>query len=276
MGRRCEDGCETRASRAERPVGTSLIPVESEARVPDEEASGRESPFGQGELVVLMGVLGHELRGPLGAIGHALYLLRRRGADPATREYVEQLLDHQTTQMNHIIEDMVDLARSSTGKLQLQKRLVILDDLLRAAIEAVAPLILERRHRLEVTSTVGPITLEADPALLQQILTNLLTNAAKYTAQGGHIVLITECQGNDVQVRVRDNGIGIDPKVLPHVFTPFWRSTRARGHSPDGLGIGLAVVRHLVELHGGSVSAASDGPGQGSEFIVRIPFTHTE
>ena len=126
---------------------------------------------------------------------------------------------------------------------------------------------------LTVNLPPGTVTLEADPSQLEQVLTNLLSNAAKYTAPGGRIWLTAESAGDDIVMRVRDSGIGIAAEALPHVFDLYWQSSPAAGHCLSGLGIGLTLVRQLVEMHGGSVRASSDGPGQGSEFVVRLPRT---
>ena len=218
-----------------------------------------------------VGVLGHELRGPVAAIRNALQLLRLRGDESAVREYVEGVLDRQSQKMNNLITDMLDLARAGTGKIRLSSRLMQLEQLVDLAIETVRPLIEERRHRLTVVLPPEPVVVHADPSRLGQILTNLLTNAAKYTNPGGRIWLTIEREEDYVAMRVRDTGIGIEPDVLAHVFEPFWQSSTEDDHSKAGLGIGLALVQDFVELHGGSVTAFSAGAGQGAEFVVRLP-----
>jgi signal transduction histidine kinase len=221
----------------------------------------------------LLALVGHELRGPLAAIRNAVAVLSRKGDDAATREWVQGVLDRQTRQMSSLIEEMLDLSRFSRGKGRLEQRLVDLRHVVPLAIETVRPCIDERGHVLVVVLPPGPVTVKADPIRLAQVVSNLLGNAAKYTDRGGRIELTVLPEGDEVVIRVRDNGIGIAPEVLPHVFDLFCQSPRAAGRAAGGLGIGLALVRQLVEMHGGSVSASSAGPGQGSEFVVRLPRT---
>ena len=163
-------------------------------------------------------------------------------------------------------------ARNGLGKVQLGKERVDLARLVDVAFEAVRHSLEERGHEVEVVLPPGPVILEADPTRLEEVLTNLLDNAAKYTAPLGRIGLTAVPEGDDIVFRVWDSGIGIAPEMLPHVFDLFWQSSCAAHHS-GGLGIGLALVRQIVELHGGSISAFSAGPGQGSEFVVRLPRT---
>jgi signal transduction histidine kinase len=219
----------------------------------------------------LLAVLGHELRSPVAAIRNALQVLQKRGSDPATRDWVVGLLDRQTGQIGWLIEKVMEYSRH--GHVPLQRQLVDVVQTAGWAVETVRPRIDERGHVLEVVVPSGPVTLEADPMRLQQLLVNLLENATKYTEPGGHIWLTVELAGDDVLVRVRDTGIGIAPEALPHVFDLFWRSSAAIGHS--GLGIGLALVRRIAEMHGGRIQANSAGCGQGSEFIVGLPLTRS-
>jgi signal transduction histidine kinase len=219
-----------------------------------------------------LALLAHELRNPLGAIRMSLRMLHQVRDDPATRERVESVLDRQTRHMSRLIEGVLDLARIGLGKVQLGKERVDLARLVDVAFEAARHSLEERGHEVEVVLPPGPVILEADPTRLQEVLTNLLDNAAKYTAPLGRIGLTAVPEGDDIVFRVWDTGIGIAPEMLPHVFDLFWQSSCAAHHS-GGLGIGLALVRQIVELHGGSISAFSAGPGQGSEFVVRLPRT---
>jgi signal transduction histidine kinase len=168
-----------------------------------------------------------------------------------------------------ITDDLFDLSAGFLGKLSLHKEVVELAAVVTAATEATAHLLAARGHRLTVSLPVGPVFLVADPVRLEQVLTNLLANAAKYTDRGGDIRLTAEAAVGRAVLRVRDNGRGIAPGLLPRVFDLFWQG---RDDQPaGGLGLGLALVKALVELHGGSVEARSDGPGAGAEFTVRLP-----
>ena len=160
---------------------------------------------------------------------------------------------------------------SPQGKIQLRKELIDAAPVVRHAVEAVRPLVEERKHELLLSFTSTDLRLEADPTRLEQILVNLLTNAAKYTPAGGRIQLIAGVEGGEVVFRVRDNGVGIPPEMLPRMFDLFAQGDRSLARSEGGLGIGLTLVRSLAELHGGTVTATSDGPGKGSEFVVRLP-----
>lgn len=233
-----------------------------------ENLESRPSDCKKDEFLAL---LGHELRNPLAAIRNALQVCRRCGDDTAMREWVRGVLERQTDQMIHLIEKLLEFSRITHGKARLQKRPVDLAQMVNMAVETVRPRIDERGQLLAVTLPPGPVTLEADPTLLQQALTNLLVNAVKYTGPGGDIWLTVEHVGDDIVFRVCDSGIGIASDVLPHVFDLFWQSSRTADHSEGGLGIGLALVRQIVALHGGSVRAVSDGLGKGSEFVVRLP-----
>ena len=224
--------------------------------------------LGPGEFAAQVG---HELRGPLGAIRNALAVLHQHGDDTVVWAWAKGVLDRQTQQMSRLVEDLLSLSGASHGKVRLRMQSVDVADIVREVVETVRPCIEERRHRLDVALPAAPLNLEADPIRLLQVLTNLLTNAAKYTEPGGWIGLSVVREGNDVVLRVRDTGVGVEPELLPHLFEPFWQSPHEAAHAAGGLGIGLALVRQLVEMHGGDVRAFSDGPGRGSEFVVRLP-----
>ena len=172
--------------------------------------------------------------------------------------------------MVRIIEDVLDLCRAGRGKLSLRKERVDLATVVAGAIETADTLLATRGHHLTVSLPPGPVSLVADPSCLNQILTNLLTNAAKYTDPGGEIGLAAEVAAGEVVLQVRDNGMGIAPDLLPRVFDLFQQGDGPGDQACGGLGIGLALVKSLVELHGGSVSAFSGGPGTGSQFAVRL------
>lgn len=176
--------------------------------------------------------------------------------------------------MTRLIDDLLDVSRITSGKVRLELRPVEAESVTAHAVEAVRPLIEERRHRLtvDIERTSPPLTVRADPTRLEQVLVNLLTNAAKYTPESGSIALTVRREGADfVSFTVRDHGIGIAPEALPKMFELFAQGERSIARSEGGLGIGLTVVQKLTEMHGGSVSASSEGPGTGSEFTIRIP-----
>ncbi len=199
-------------------------------------------------------LLGHELRSPLAAICNALGVLEQRGEDAATRAWALSLMDRQTQCINRLVEDLLEISRIEHGKIQLRKQPLDLAQTVARAVETVRASVEGRGHQIEISLPPEPVALDADPARLEQVLTNLLNNAAKYMEPGGRIRVTAEVQGGDVVLRVQDSGIGIDPEMLPHVFDPFWQVERTRDYSRDGLGIGLALVRNLAELHGGSKS----------------------
>lgn len=212
-------------------------------------------------------VLAHELRTPLGAVLNGLEILRCKPGGAAA-ERARDLAAKQARTMGQLIGDLLDASRIGRGKVRLDMERVDLPAVVITAVESVAPLVHERRHHLEVVLPPRPLYLEGDSLRLHQVLVNLLTNAARYTGAGGHIRLRVEHQSCEAVVRVTDNGVGIAAGALPHVFDLF---VQAEEGSAGGLGIGLHLVRALVRLHGGTVTAASDGPGRGSEFVVRLP-----
>lgn len=223
-----------------------------------------------------LAVLGHELRSPLAAIRNALQVLAQLGNDNAVRrEQVRALMERQTQRIGRLVDDLLDVSHIEHGQIQLNVQRLDLAQSVTRAVETIRHSIEERGHRLEVALPQEPVYVDADPNRLEQVLTNLLNNATKYMEPGGRIWLTTEVRGDEVVLRVRDAGIGIDPAMLPHIFDPFWQVKCKSNHSPGGLGLGLALVRKLVELHGGRVSASSPGLGCGSEFAVCFP-THAE
>jgi signal transduction histidine kinase/ActR/RegA family two-component response regulator/HAMP domain-containing protein len=232
-----------------------------------EEADHRKNEF--------LAMLGHELRNPLGAISNAVHLLQQeahRPASPATRE----VLARQVHQMSRLVDDLLEVSRITRGKVELRKELVDLGEEMRQAAKTARALFEVRRHHFTLTVPDEPLWVEADPTRLEQVVTNLLNNAAKYTPDGGTIELLVERIGSapgEAVIRVRDNGIGISPHVLPHVFDLFSQAENSLDRALGGLGIGLTLVRSLVHLHGGSVAANSEGLGRGSEFIVRLPLS---
>jgi PAS domain S-box-containing protein len=218
-----------------------------------------------------LAMLAHELRNPLAPIRNATEILRIKGPAEGEIRVVRDIIDRQVRQMTRLVDDLLDVARITRGKIQLRKEWVDLAAVVGDAIESARPLLEASAHKLTVKLPPRPIHLDADPTRLSQILLNLLNNAAKYTPRGGHIRLAAERNGSEVVITVRDNGIGIAPEHLPHVFEMFSQVTPALERSEGGLGIGLALVRGLLDLHGGSIEAHSEGSGRGSEFTVRLP-----
>jgi signal transduction histidine kinase len=219
--------------------------------------------------------LGHELRTPLGAICNALQVLALNGDVAAMRESARGVMERQTQCIGRLVDGLLEVSRIEHGKIQLRKERLDLAQCMARAVETVCSSIEEHGHQLEVTLPRQPVWVHADPGRLEQVLKNLLNNAAKYMEPGGRIWLSAEVRSGDVVLRVRDTGIGIDREMLPHVFDFFWQVERTLDHSQGGLGIGLALVRKLVEMHGGSVSASSPGLGRGCEFVVRLPLAPT-
>ncbi len=218
-----------------------------------------------------LATLAHELRNPLAAIQNCGHLLSPDALDEAMLGEVRGMIVRQARLMARLVEDLLDATRISRGTIAVRKEPVNLAEIVGRAVEDVRPLIEARAHQLILSLPEEPLRLEADPTRLEQILANLLTNAAKYTDPGGRIELTAGREADDVVVRVRDTGIGLSADALSGLFNLFTQVDAARERSHGGLGIGLALVKSLVELHGGSVSAHSDGPGTGSEFVVRLP-----
>jgi len=219
-----------------------------------------------------LAMLAHELRNPLAPIRTAVQLLRKPGADGGSQaEWCRDVIDRQVRHLASMLDDLLDVARIMQGKITLKTGCVSLGELVERALETSHPLIGARQQAMHVTLPERMPWLEGDPLRLAQVLSNLLNNAAKYTPEGGRIALDAVVEEACVVVRVCDSGVGIAAELLPHVFDLFTQADRSLAHAKGGLGIGLALVRKLVELHGGSVAAASAGLGQGSEFTVRLP-----
>ena len=218
----------------------------------------------------LIATLAHELRNPLAAIKLALHTMRDCPVREPMARQAREVADRQARQMERIIEEVLDLCRAGQGKLSLCKERLDLAAVVAGAIETAGAFLAARGHHLTVSLPPGPVSLVADPSRLNQILTNLLTNAAKYTDPGGEICLAAEVAAGAVVLQVSDNGMGITPDLLPRVFDLFQQGDGPGDQAYGGLGIGLALVKSLVELHGGSVAAFSGGPGMGSQFVVRL------
>jgi PAS domain S-box-containing protein len=217
-----------------------------------------------------LAVLAHELRNPLAPIRTSVEILRR-SKNQAVHQEARETIARQTTQMVHLIDDLLDVTRISQGRIKLQQEDVSLSEVVDLALEGSRTLIEDRQHELSVALPETPLWLNGDKTRLAQIVLNLLTNAAKYTPTGGKINLSAELQGDEVFIRVRDNGIGIPQDMLDKVFELFTRVERETVYQQEGLGIGLSLVKQLVELHGGDIKAESPGEGLGSTFTVRLP-----
>jgi PAS domain S-box-containing protein len=218
-----------------------------------------------------LATLSHELRNPLAPLRNAVQILALRGDDPQVVAQTNELLGRQVQQLVRLVDDLLEVSRIRRGKIKLQKAPVDLAEIVATAVETSRPLIDAHRHTLTVSLPDRPVRVEADAARIAQVLSNLLNNAAKYTEDGGRIELSAERVGNEAVLLVRDNGVGIPPEILPHVFDMFMQVESSTDRSQGGLGIGLTLVRRLVEMHGGRVEVRSEGPGKGSEFLARLP-----
>lgn len=222
-----------------------------------------------------LATLAHELRNPLAPLRSGLQVLRRVGGAGPDAERMQAMMERQVDHLVRLVDDILEASRISRGKIELRKEPVELAAVIRQAVETSQPLIDAGRHELRLVLPAEPLLIDADPVRLAQVFANLVNNAAKYTDSGGRIRIEAERRGGEVAVSVSDSGRGIPADMLPRVFDLFAQIDRDLGRSQGGLGIGLALVRSLVEMHGGRVEARSDGPGQGSEFVVHLPLIAT-
>lgn len=218
-----------------------------------------------------LATLSHELRNPLAVIVHSAQVLQRATGDPSSVRRIVEVIGRETKLMTRLLDDLLDMARISRGKCKLQRERIDFRDVARAAAVAVEPEMRKRDIRFDVHVGDEPLLIHADPARLQQVLMNLLTNAVRYGRSGGLARLEAARDGTDAFVRVSDDGIGIAPERLKTIFEPFQQDEAPLDRHGEGLGIGLTLVRSLVQMHGGQATARSDGPGLGSEFAVRLP-----
>jgi PAS domain S-box-containing protein len=276
-----------RKNGAEFPIEISLSPLPNAGGVliasiiRDITAHQRlEEELRQGKRVLeqadrqkdeFLAMLAHELRNPLAPIPHAIQVLEEFSPPDVDLKWARDVIDRQVQHLTRMVDDLLDVSRISRGKITLQKQLVKLADVISDAVEITRPLIEGRKHELTVSMPPDAMWLDADPTRLAQVVYNLLNNAAKYTEKGGHIWLAVSKEGHEAILRVRDTGIGISPEMLTHVFELFAQLDRALDRSQGGLGIGLTLVRRIVEMHGGSIYAFSEGTGKGSVFEVRLP-----
>jgi signal transduction histidine kinase/ActR/RegA family two-component response regulator len=228
-----------------------------------EEADRQKNEF--------LAMLAHELRNPLAPIRNASELLARMiGGNPQAQGIVE-VVQRQVAHLSHLVDDLLDVSRITQRRIELRRETVEVAEVIRQAVETVEPAIRERSHDLQIHSSYQALSVHGDVSRLVQCVVNLLTNAAKYTDNGGRIHITSGREGEMALIEVVDNGMGIATQLVPRVFDLFVQSDRTLDRSQGGLGIGLSVVQRLVEMHGGSVAAASDGPGQGSTFSIRLP-----
>ncbi len=218
-----------------------------------------------------LAILSHELRSPLTSIHNAVRFLGSQILETPAQRRMQALMERQLGRMTQLVDELLDVSRISNGHLHLQRERLDLRAIVSHAIETLESDIKERNHRLTTALPDAPVWLQADPCRLEQVFVNLLANASRYTDAGGQLSIWVHTNGRQAIVRVRDSGIGIAPEALPYIFELFRQADKTDLRSRAGLGVGLAVVRKLVELHGGSVTVASAGSGQGSEFTVRLP-----
>jgi PAS domain S-box-containing protein len=235
---------------------------ERSARLAAEEANRTKDQF--------LAMLGHELRNPLAPIVSALQLLKLRGGTRAAREL--DVIERQVRHLTRLVDDLLDVSRIAQGRIELKRRSIDLHQALARVVEIATPLFESRGQHFELTSPQGPLLVQVDEGRLVQIFANLLNNASKYTQRGGHIALLVRGEPQRIAIEVRDDGRGIDPALLPRVFDLFVQGYQDSARAEGGLGLGLTLVKQLVQLHGGEVEAQSAGPGLGSSFIVRLPY----
>ena len=219
----------------------------------------------------LLETIFHELRAPLASIRQAMIFLRSSTHEASLIEKVQALVERRVQHMSRVVDNLLDVSRFSSGHVQLNLERIDLRTVVNNAIQALSPQIEAGHHQLTTSLPEEPIWLRADPQRLEQVFVNLLDNAAKYSAPAGHLAVWVHVGDSEAIVRIRDTGQGIAPQLLPHVFDFDRREDDSGPQSSSALGVGLAVVRHLIQLHGGSVLATSRGAGQGSEFTVRLP-----
>ena len=246
-------------SRAEREALTIAASHSQALR----EADRRKDEF--------LAMLAHELRNPLAPIRNVAYVLSKGFADPLTVRRAGQMVERQASHLTHLVDDLLDVARITRGRVVLKREPLSLDVLAKSALETVQPLLDARRQTVAVRRPAEHIHIDGDPVRMCQVVANLLTNASKYSPERSRIEVTIEGSPVDAVISVRDAGVGIDAQLLPHLFDPFLQGDRTLDRAQGGLGLGLTIVKLLVELHGGNVHASSAGLGKGSEFRIRLP-----
>jgi signal transduction histidine kinase len=263
---------------APRKVGSASIFQRGSDAPADRRGAWRQWPLGSHGLGTMnqcndefMAVFSHELRNSLGAIGRAAEILRMETSAGPAAVSARLVIERQVAQLTRLTEDLLDTSRIQRGQLRLQLERIDLRTVVNQSTQTIELIMRERNHRLTISIPDAPLWLQADCCRLEQVFVNLLLNAAKYTDVGGEVGLSVERGAGEAIVRIRDTGIGIAPEVLPSVFDLFVQGDSSRPGAGTGLGIGLALVRSLVESHGGCVSVVSAGLRKGSEFTVRLP-----
>jgi signal transduction histidine kinase/ActR/RegA family two-component response regulator len=259
------------ALRADELLEAAVTTSAAELRASEELLRARESKALETNRAKdeFLAILGHELRGPLAPMRIALDVIAMDTADTHRREH--KLIERQMMLIVHLVDDLLDVSRIVNRKIVLRRKSLELADIVTQAVELASPLIESRGHTLTVSVPDHGLTLDGDMHRLIQVVANLLTNAAKYTEPRGLIAVTGERRGPNVLLRVRDNGIGISKEMLPRIFDLFAQEEQPAEHAPGGLGLGLPIVRSLVTLHGGTVTAHSEGPGRGTELVVELP-----
>ncbi len=246
----------------------STLQAEKTRELEELNAQLREANRNKDEFLAM---LAHELRNPLASIHNAVQLMRKPQLPATQLGWARDMIERQLGHLTRLIDDLLDVARITRGKINLAREPVPLSTVVTRALETVQPMLSRQGHELALNVAEEPLFIDGDPTRLIQIVGNMLSNAVKYTHAGGRIELTAGRCGEDVEIRIRDNGIGIDPELIPTVFNLFAQASGGEPGNQAGLGIGLALVKRLVELHGGHVEAHSDGVGKGSEFTVRFP-----
>lgn len=249
-----------------RDANQNLVQVAVRAQVLQEEAEARNRQ--QNEFLAM---LAHELRNPLAPISAAAQLLKLPGVDARRIVHSSDVISRQVKHMTELVDDLLDVSRVTRGLVTLTKKNLDLKRVVASAVEQARPSIEARRHALSLSLGGENASVHADQTRLIQVIVNLLTNAAKYTPQGGQIEISLNIDGDKVRLCVSDNGSGIEPRLLPHIFDLFTQGERTPDRAQGGLGLGLALVKSMVALHGGQVEARSEGPGKGSTFIIDLP-----
>jgi signal transduction histidine kinase len=252
-------------------AGSVAAAMERRALVAELRARADELKEADARKDQFLAMLGHELRNPLAPVLNAVKLMQQRdGGDRVIRRSVAAA-HRQIRHMTRLLDDLLDVSRIRNGKIELRRSPIDLRVVIQDALHAVESVVEERGHALSVEAPEQPLLVDGDPVRLSQVLENLLHNAAKYTDRGGHLALEVRPDGDQILLQVRDDGIGLDPAMLPRIFDMFVQAEQGSDRARGGLGLGLTLVRNLVEMHGGRITARSDGPGRGSEFEVRLP-----
>jgi signal transduction histidine kinase len=246
----------------------STLQVEKTRELEELNSTLREANRHKDEFLAM---LAHELRNPLAPILNAVQLMRNPQLPAPQLTWAREVIERQLGHLTKLVDDLLDVSRITRGKINVSRKPVELAAVIARAVETVEPMLSRQRHELIVSVEAEPLYIDGDLTRLTQIVGNILSNAIKYTDAGGRIELSAGSIGEWIEIRVRDNGIGIDPAVLPEVFDLFTQSSQLNGRGQTGLGIGLALAKRLVQMHGGELRAHSDGPGKGSEFTVLLP-----